>query len=438
MDYDDYNRMCELEERLYSQIHHGQPPPLSRPALITNYRAPSTSQAGSGRPARPRYWDEPPAPSRNNQRQSVGRQRVEHNKFPPFRSARRLGPPPAPILSPRKGKRAQNDFPPKELKKLLNPFSAKAQKLERVKERRQRAKRSQQQKVICLDDDDQVGDFKVPPAPPPLSSKVVVDEDDDVIEIPVPPPEVVTLEDSDEEPAPPAPAARSHSPSSNSMQSDDFIERHDRIRIRGNESFEPVLTVKPKPRSVSISSEDSLTHEIDDDEEPSTNMPIMKGPAAGGGVDNFYSRLKRATVDSRARSKSFSQDNFNEKEYFDVLTGIIQEQESDSDVDEPVAARDEPTSEKAPTTEDIQLNTTHAEAADIRDSLPAQEKPKKKKTKKQKKPSSPEVVERNGVEAGWDNEMRQFYHESWGGETFSISAVLNPMPRKFFGFHFFP
>lgn len=38
-------------------------------------------------------------------------------------------------------------------------------------------------------------------------------------------------------------------------------------------------------------------------------------------------------------------------------------------------------------------------------------------------------------EVGWNDEMRHFYNQSWGGENFYIGEVLNSMPRKNFHFH---
>lgn len=35
------------------------------------------------------------------------------------------------------------------------------------------------------------------------------------------------------------------------------------------------------------------------------------------------------------------------------------------------------------------------------------------------------------TEAGWNDEMRRFYHDSWGGETFSLRNIRARMPSKF-------
>ena len=37
----------------------------------------------------------------------------------------------------------------------------------------------------------------------------------------------------------------------------------------------------------------------------------------------------------------------------------------------------------------------------------------------------------NDPEIGWNDEMRHFYDQSWGGENFYIGEVLNAMPRKY-------
>ena len=34
------------------------------------------------------------------------------------------------------------------------------------------------------------------------------------------------------------------------------------------------------------------------------------------------------------------------------------------------------------------------------------------------------------TEAGWNDEMRRFYNDSWGGETFSVKNIRARMPSK--------
>lgn len=53
-------------------------------------------------------------------------------------------------------------------------------------------------------------------------------------------------------------------------------------------------------------------------------------------------------------------------------------------------------------------------------------------------PSQPKALRNNQViadelsrsNAGWNDEMKIFYNESWGGENFHLNEVLNKMPRK--------
>lgn len=52
---------------------------------------------------------------------------------------------------------------------------------------------------------------------------------------------------------------------------------------------------------------------------------------------------------------------------------------------------------------------------------------------KPKKKTTPEDIaqELSRSDAGWNDEMKIFYNESWGGEAFNLTQVLANMPRKF-------
>lgn len=166
---------------------------------------------------------------------------------------------------------------------------------------------------------------------------------------------------------------------------------------------------------------------------PYTCTPIMQTQHPSGS-DRFYYRIKDRVND---RGQRYNQVNFNDKEsYDDILTSIIHEV-SDPELDEPRKPPVTIDHSKAPP--GVLANEEALVGADIGPPtdyirLDDEQKFPPLGAQKKKKQRRPVTIERQGVEAGWDDEMRRFYHDSWGGENFSITSALQQMPRELGGF----
>lgn len=540
MESNDYFKIGEIEEYLYSQIHHeshnqnhSRKPSSMSSSMSTPQNRHSPNRLNQQRSGR--YWQSKQVNNkRNNLQNFTVNELPPNNRFPPFRDeserynvSNRNNNYGSNIevtyhtQKSQQNRKSQNNSnngrgegggyrDDDKPNKLFNPFSAanqaKLQRMNKMKQKKARANQArmklapppgvsnrsrpggqtQNKRIIfeVLDDDnddDNFGprvpspqpstsnQFKLPAAPVNSQSKQrvvsMVDKtsgnmdvmikgsdpnfsDDDVIEIPVPAPEVVTLDDSDEESAktaekePNIPTPRCISPSNSSMMSDDFIERRDRNRLSDlskdtfywggqDDSLEPLPTLcntaqaSHNALSVSSSSE-STSVGVNDNNEPAQNLgPILRGEA----VERNYNKTSSKRDRTSSQHLSFSTDNFTEENFMETLSNLIQHDSDEDDkpehpvderppaLEEDQADNNEPLNRsKSPEDTDIFLNVITDKPQDIRQAMPDA-------GEQSFKPKGPEI--------GWNEEMRRFYNESWGGEEFNMQNLLFSMSRKF-------
>lgn len=306
------------------------------------------------------------------------------------------------------------------------------------------AGQSKQRVVSMVDDSSGSMEVRIKGSDPNFS-------DDDVIEIPVPPPEVVTLDDSDEECSSKAvekevPTPRCLSPSNSSMMSDDFIERSDRNRLRdfggkdnfywgGQEDGAAAIGTSAEHvpvKAMSVSSSSESTADNHDTTTESTNVgPIIRGEAVERCYDKAQTQTARRSggAEKGRTSSSLNAENLEGKDCMAIFTEMVFHASDDDDNDEeeqseptgddrPPALEEDPDENRCESPDnDVMLNVVTNNPQDIRQAMPdAGERPP--------------PFEPTGPEVGWNEEMRRFYHESWGCENFSVSNLLFPMSRK--------
>ncbi|GAB0099659.1 hypothetical protein DMENIID0001_155460 [Sergentomyia squamirostris] len=315
-----------------------------------------------------------------------------------------------------------------------------------------------------------------------LESSEGEEEDDDVVEIPVPPPPLVCIDSSDEEPmvtpqkAPKVvkPHQRVSSSPSSSIFSDDFIAAKDRVRLREaaetvhvDEELRGVQQARspqkrmrnppPPPRITSadieirqlpvsdISTSDSEDFLADGAEEtpkrrfqkrkklpPSPKeIPFIRRGEALPNADNLP---KRKSIDTASSSAPRSDD-----EFMTILSTIAHGESSNSS--HPALEENPPAQEVSSTTNDepedaedpIEIEDDEDDEDSVQESdelllnINTQQDDSSSECLAESLPRSPQEDPPDRV-IGWNDEMHKFYDESWGGENFSITKILNEMP----------
>lgn len=313
--------------------------------------------------------------------------------------------------------------------------------------------------------------------------------DDDVILIPTPAPEVVSLLDSDDDSqdvvvqetsksankgtaAQPS-GSRCVSPSNSSILSDDFIGTNDRTRLQSEFLF--VLPededLRGADKNQSSSSEDSSHSNAST---PDKNPPkLVPGPSSVGNLGEFIVR-------GEAVESSFNDYPHKKQKTSHIVFDLYQSLASDydSEEDEVMETEDPPTeppidvdkendenteknddevqivtetTEKQPINTNRERNTSEISSeCDIvlnissksKDSVTNDEGKSNEEPVIQKVQEELETIQlddeteddgtpkRLDPEIGWNDEMKRYYHESWGGEQFQLRRILGAMTRE--------
>uniref|UniRef100_A0A336LSE3 Zinc finger CCHC domain-containing protein 7 n=1 Tax=Culicoides sonorensis TaxID=179676 RepID=A0A336LSE3_CULSO len=269
-------------------------------------------------------------------------------------------------------------------------------------------------------------------------------QDDDVIVIPIPPPEVVSLIDSDDDSdimiqdpkiLQKGNGSRCVSPSNSSILSDDFIGQNDRTRLQSEFHF-----VLPEDDDVGTNEKNNVTSSEDSSNSSNNGDITIAGPSTSiGNLGEFITRGE--AVENSLNDKSNDIQNLNQFEDAEINL--------DDDDANPL--------------EDEQQNNTE-DVISLRSSTPERNSGRKRtmsefssecdivlnvsSNKKQRKSTSEEksMTESNEncetiqiddetseeqklpLECGWNDEMKRFYHDNWGGQNFNVRRVLEEMP----------
>ncbi|XP_063703051.1 uncharacterized protein LOC134832810 [Culicoides brevitarsis] len=281
-------------------------------------------------------------------------------------------------------------------------------------------------------------------------------QDDDVIMIPTPAPEVVNLVDSDEDsqdvPAkskPKEPSSRCVSPSNSSILSDDFIGQSDRSRLQSEFLFvlpedEDVQTAtNPETPNKSTTSEDS--NHSDDTTFPIGASQMM--PKTVGDLGGFIHR--GAAVENSLADKSADK-----SQQFANADGDTSDEEEEQET--PPTVDDEPeiveNVEETPNNEVIEIQddenlssrkrtlSNRSSECDIMLNISSKRREKSvpptevaTNSSFEKEILTIQVDDEDDMpvkldpEIGWNDEMKRYYYESWGGEGFQLRRILSGM-----------
>uniref|UniRef100_A0A1L8DT30 Zinc finger CCHC domain-containing protein 7 n=1 Tax=Nyssomyia neivai TaxID=330878 RepID=A0A1L8DT30_9DIPT len=347
-------------------------------------------------------------------------------------------------------------------KKTLNPMAFRKPDEVPQKRERKRNRRKDKKKVttIVLDSSED-------------------EKDEDVVEIPVPPPPLVCLSsDESQQEAPPKVrrkiSPRGSSPSS-SILSDDFIAAKDRLRLAESQSLvtnkraaAPMETTPPKDKLSDISTSDSEDFLPDaDDTQPRYQKrkrlpPSPKNAAPfvhkGEAIPNaITTRTRRKSIDVALKSAHRSDEEFitilstiatgdtsnsqaashSDDEIFELVRKecekmdkgdiVINIGENDVPVTPPWA--EDETEPIQDVEEDVQEEATQDEE------LPEEVMQEMEEEEQEEESEHEEIFEHEKdlppyLLHGWNDEMRRFYEESWGGEKFSLRNIINQMPNN--------
>ncbi|XP_059613315.1 uncharacterized protein LOC132259622 [Phlebotomus argentipes] len=455
MDEDEGNALeefsAELEEHLYSKIHHGQVDSEVRVEAQKTVTAPGQKAKGgryfSGAVAG-KQWvkkvGKKSAPILGLDKQPVLEGSKSAPKFTPYKSfleGIKVLPPAQIQKNPNMRKNPAKMFrKPEEVVRENVPEIPKSKKKNRRKGKKQSCE------TIVLDSSEE-------------------EKDDDVVEIPVPPPPLIDLDSSDESEVPkknPRIIPRGSSPSS-SILSDDFIAVKDRRRL-----IEPMDTIhvadeelrtvqqQSKPPSSphkrlrieettqtgaqkaplsDISTSDSEDFLPDGDASPKRffqkrkRLPpspkeipyILRGEA----LPNAVTVPKRRSIDTAISSHR------SDEEFMTILNSIANGETSNSQNasnsdHEPVEIVHDSPDEEA---RDIVLNIVSREASPLgvsEDELPLVSELPEADSEAECE-AIEEGEEHSTLSHGWNEEMRHFYNESWG-EEFSVKKIMEKMP----------
>ncbi|XP_055703258.1 uncharacterized protein LOC129801879 isoform X2 [Phlebotomus papatasi] len=480
MDEDEGNALeefsAELEEHLYSKIHHGQVESVMKTDAPPS--APGGSQKGrngryfaqggtSGRPFGKKFAKRTaPILGIDRETQPEGGKAIP--KFTPYQSflqGIKMG-----SESVRNPNLRKN--PAKLFRKPPVPEAPSQSKREKKKNRRKDKKKPE---TIVLDSSDD-------------------EKDDDVVEVPVPSPPLVCLDSSDEsqqdgmKKSPrkrQVKSTRGSSPSS-SILSDDFIAAKDRKRLA--ESMETIhmaddelrtvqqqskptgnaqkrsraqdseSTEGPKEHFSDISTSDSEDFLPDQESSPKhryrkrKRLPpspketpyILKGEA----LPNAVTVPKRKSIDLSSSHRS-------DEEFITILSSIANGDTSNSQ--NPGNSDDDPveivSAIPGDETSDILLNIStqgdqnseeeseaekksEAEGSgqeDEEQSAEGEEEEEEEEAQGEESEQDDKELEEDNLPRlthGWNAESRRFYEDSWGGENFSVKKILDQMPAN--------
>uniref|UniRef100_A0A1B0CKQ4 Zinc finger CCHC domain-containing protein 7 n=1 Tax=Lutzomyia longipalpis TaxID=7200 RepID=A0A1B0CKQ4_LUTLO len=477
MDEDEGNALeefsSELEEHLYSKIHHGQVE--SEAMREAPQKAAGVGQRGkNGRyfaaSGKPPSWNSP----RAKRGKEPGGGGGGGQKFTPYQSFLES----IKLCSQAVQKKNLRKNPVAFRKPEAVAETATPPKRDRAKKNRRKEKKKVQTIVLDSSEDE---------------------EKDDVVEIPVPPPPLVCLDSSDESthevaemPKPQGGAGgkrrispRGSSPSS-SILSDDFIATQDRRRLAEAQNTlhvadEELRSVQQQTRGPQSAPKRARTHEKSPRNSPKAKLSDISTsdsedflPDADAVPQKCYQKRKshppspkskttpyihvgeaipNAVTTPRAKRKSIdaalSTAHRSDEEFITILSSIANmdnsnsQAASQSDEDDVQLVRECPEVESG----DIVINIGgNEETTDV------PEAPKKSFwVDDGAQGEEEEVVEGEqedvAVEGeqeedeqqfdddyppfllhGWNEEMRRFYEESWGGEKFSLQNIIRQMP----------
>lgn len=333
-------------------------------------------------------------------------------------------------------------------------------------------------KVIFIDSDTESLDGL------PVKGEVVEDEkseqvsdiddgcqDDDVIMIPTKAPEVVSLLDSDDESSGEQEAnvtpkvvkeqgSRCVSPSNSSILSDDFIGQSDRSRLQSEFLFvlpeDDDIQGAEADKNQSSASEDS-THS--DDTSPIKDSQIAR-PSTVGDLGGFI--LRGAAVENSLNDSNSiaghetetqkdheSDEEENETPTADIEVNRISPKRRHDNDDDDVILLPGTSTEQVQSSSRKRTNSHRSSDNDIVLNLSSNQNETAASVSNDSLSATVqnvpiiEIDDDNDEEStkldpevGWNDEMKRYYYESWGGEHFNLKRILSDMCREYFFFCF--